>query len=264
MYTFVKYTLAISLLFLSFSGSGQNRYEDPDNTIVSYADGSIFIGKVIEETDKETIMKIATGDTIRLDNFLIRREIQLNRDVIMHQKGKFHFKSGYFFGMEYGIGMSENGDPSTNLNFYVGKRLNTRLAAGINAGLHFNNSYVYLEDEIPNQFGDFVYLGSNLLSFSAFGRYYFNNKRIRPFVYSNLGWSIPVSGYYNSIESKGGLHFQAGLGLHFASRRRSRFILSAGQYLQKSSGVQLNFDQIRYEYDIWYNKLAIRFAWEFN
>jgi len=140
----------------------------------------------------------------------------------------------------------------------VGYRLDDRLSIGLGTGAHFNNrstgSFFSENDFIP------VY---------AYIRRYQGTHNWGPFLFTKIGYGFPMGRNFVMDDFSGGFFAQPGIGLHFASRGRYRFIMSLSNYVQYTKGSQRNRDfvfnnPIDIKYKVWYNRLMFKVGVEFR
>jgi len=141
---------------------------------------------------------------------------------------------------------------------FFGWRFNKRWSVANGIGSEFNVSQV----------GGFS-IETNYSSYFLYGRYYITDSRPRLFAYSRLGFGTGQTGETETNnDNKGGIQFQGGAGLHFASRKRARFIISLGYYLQKANGTQFFLDgfgnEVKIDFDILITRPILKLGIEFR
>jgi hypothetical protein len=140
-----------------------------------------------------------------------------------------------------------------------GNRLSKNLNIGFGIGFEFNEALVS-GFQFDSQFSTLF----------AYGRYYITNSPRRVFIFSRLGFGSPSENNEEVITSEhsAGFNSLTGLGVHFASRKKSRFQLLLGFYTQKTEGREFFLDNIGNEvqtnYDILIKRLMFKFGWEFG
>jgi len=98
------------LLLFSFLGSqlAIAQITTKNGAIVQYADGSVFIGQIVAEDEWQMSLVVVTGDTLHLAQSLIKRIHRNSKEILVHDRGKFHYKSGVFVSTTMGVGLSDN------------------------------------------------------------------------------------------------------------------------------------------------------------
>ncbi len=252
----IDHYLLFTFYFLSFTPTGLAQLEWENRAIIHYFDGSIFIGTIVEEDPLQVIMIAATSDTLHLNKASIKKIFRNSTNVLIHNGGKFHFKKGLFWAISTTLGAAENGNASFQQNFVIGKRFNKKWSAGLGTGLHFNEASF-----------NGIWTTSDFIPFYAYGRYYVTHKRARIFAASKLGFGFASEIAWSDAET-GGLLFQPEVGIHFASRKNARFVLSIGQYIQHTKGEDIFFDQfgnpVNSRFSLWLNRTVFKAGIEFK
>lgn len=197
--------------------------------------GSIYIGEVIEEQDTELQLRLADGNLITVNKYLVKEYFD-HRDIKVFDGGKYQVFNGTFchlsFGFNFGnlMGESDNRVSST-LPFQYLNHFTPRIAAGVGIGFEFFESEVSGFD-----------FNTQFVPLYAYGRYYINESKRRPFFYSRIGYGFKAEGEELQNEHEGGFQYQGGIGLLFASKSNTRFVLSLGYHFQKTSGMESFID----------------------
>lgn len=215
---------------------------------IYYDDGSVFVGNVISENDQQILLLATTGDTLHIDKNLIRG----NRKKV--RRPKFHYEKGPWAALNIGI------SPDFQSDLLVGYRLNAKYSFALGTGIRD----IYSE-------ANGIWNNSVFVPIYAYGRRYFGlEKNARPFVGLVAGYSFPVnSGFsFNNHEFEGGATFEPGVGISFAARGKSRFVMSIGQNFQYSTGsnteTDILFNPIEIEYKRWYSRTVFKIGVEFR
>lgn len=230
--------------------------ETPINRhVISYDDGSLFIGNIVKSNQEETVVVVETGDSIHLDNKRIRRLKVIKDNVVLKQRGKYFYKKGIFASFNMGSSFTEDG--SGQIDLLIGYRLDERTAFGLGTGLHLNTKNT-----------NSLWIQNDFTAVYAYGRRYFGGGNVAPFIFGNFGYGFPIHGEFFDNHS-GGVYAQPGVGLHFASRKKIRFITSLSGYIQHTKGSQNNRDfvfntPIEVDYSIWYSRLMLKVGIEFK
>jgi hypothetical protein len=232
--------------------------EVPVDHVVYLRDGSVFKGSIVEETDDYIYMVILDGTTIDIARWRIRKVMD-NKNFIFHNGGRYHYnEGGFFWNLQLGFAPSSQ-TTSEHSSLEFGYRLKKRWSVAIGAGSEFSTSPVAGFD-----------VSTLFNSFYLYNRNYLSDSRRRPFVYQRIGYGFgPTT--EEDIEGRhgGGPQLQVGAGLHFASRKRSRFVLSLGYHAQYVNGEQTFLDNFQNEIRVKYEDLLVRnfilkFALEFR
>jgi hypothetical protein len=246
----MKYLIFLSLFFLSNSAIAQQ-------TRVKYVDGTYFNGEVLSDTAEELTLLTYRGDTIRINQAYIEKRYVYPESALLFNKGKFHFTEGWFLyvGTGVGLGNSVNGQ----FDALLGRRINKNWVAGFD--FSFQQYFPNFSFRVTDDF----------FTPSLYGRRYLTEKRTRLFIDTNIGYGLALEGtefgVVERVQSNG--FFAAGsLGIHFASRNKTKFLLSLGQNFQYSKGsftenVFINEQPRTVSYDIWYARPMLRFGIEF-
>jgi len=220
--------------------------------LVKCRDGSVYRGKFIKE-DKTTLQIVNSNkDTIHLFRFTVKK-VYKSGDYLIHSNGKMHDTNGFFWGINIGFNADNafTADElrSEHLEIMFGWRFNKRWTVANGIGSEFNTS----------QIGGFI-VESTFASLFLYGRYYFTDNRQRLFAFSRLGIGSTIASdeSQSNNNNTGGFQFQGGVGVHFSSRRKARFIISLGYYLQNTNGTQFFLDDFGNEVKIEYNILITR------
>ncbi|MFK7809882.1 MAG: hypothetical protein AB8F74_18895 [Saprospiraceae bacterium] len=253
---FLKRALIVIILLICYQVADAQHKND----VVFLKDGSIYKGEIIEENDAYIYMVVIDGQTIGIPQEEIRRSRVMRAErYLFHKGGRYHKKKGIFWNVQMGGNVFSEGT-SEHVNFTLGYRFNQRWSAGAGFGseLHSTNVAGF---QVETQFS----------SFFVYGRYYLGDNRRRPYVYSRLGYGAGPgsSSEFNSGRHSGGFQAQSGLGIHFASRKSSKFIIGLGFHTQYTNGEQFFLNdfggEIKVEYDnLWLNHLALKFGIEFG
>lgn len=253
----IRLILSIAILFCTTTiNFAQKNKAIAERAIVNTYDGSTFIGKIIAEDDMNMTVIVVTQDTININKGFIKRIRRSDKNISIVSGGKFHFTKGPFYSLQWGAGGSENGDATNQFDFIVGYRFNQKIAAGLGVGSHINSTFFRG-----------IWAENTFVPVYAYGRYYPFDKKVRPFVSGKLGWGFADENAFGD-DHTGGVMFQPSIGLNFASRKNSRFILSLSQIIQNTKGDSFNQDQfgnpIIANYSLWYNRTILTLAIEWK
>lgn len=255
-----KYLFLIYILFGAIIAKAQNV-----NTLAfaKYKNGVFYVGEKVTEKENIIGLKLNTNDTIRINRNELSRYFD-GENAIIYQNGKHHYTKGRFWNVSFGFNAldvidSVDDRASAQLEFLYGHRLSEKINIGIGASIEFNEALVS-GFQFDTQF----------LTLFAYGRYYLNQNSKRLFVFSRLGFGFPAEENEEdvTIEHSGGFNSLNGLGIHFAARKKSRFLIQLGYYTQKTEGREFFLDPIGNEidtsFDILIKRLIFKFGWEFG
>ena len=250
--------VAIVLLCLVLPNSIQAQTSEsvPIEDVVYLKDGSVFKGIIIDEDGSFIQMDILEGNRIDIAKRNVRKQMS-NDNYLFHSRGRYHYTTGFFGALNIGFSPSET-NVSEHVSFLLGYRFHKRFSAAIGLGNELTTSTV----------GGFE-VETNFSSYYLYGRYYLADYRRRPFVYARAGYGSGPDEDSESGRHGGGVQGQIGAGIHFASKRRSRFILSLGYHVQNTSGQQFFLDTfgnevlVNYNY-LWVNSFVLKFGIEFR
>lgn len=255
-----KFIAAIFLLYLCIPVSGQS---ENNLAFAKYKNGIFYVGEKITEKENIIDLKINTSDTIHINRNELSRYFD-NQNAIIFPHGKHHYTEGRFWNLSFGfnaLGILDTVDQraSAHLEVLYGRRLSRKLNVGIGLSFEFNEATV----------GGFQF-DTQFLTLFVSGRYYLNENSKRLFLFSKIGLGFPSEDNDESItiEYTGGFNSLTGIGIHFAARKKSRFLMKLGFYTQKTAGREFFLDPIGNEietnFDILIKRLIFKFAWEFG
>ena len=255
-----KFGFILIMACLSTSVFSQERLE---MAVAKYKNGVFYVGEKVAEKGDTILLKLNTQDIVTIDRSQLSKYYD-SKSALIFSNGKYFETQDGFWNLSFGfnpIGGFDSLDQrvSTHIEFFYGRRINKDLNFGAGISFEFNEAKV-AGFQFDTQF----------TSLFAYGRYYLNKSSKRLFVFSRIGIGFPgdenqedITGEYN-----GGLNTLNGLGLHWASRRNSRFQISLGYYTQKTNGREFFLDPIGNEieanYDILIKRLIFKFGWEFG
>jgi len=250
--------LLFSILFLAPSLSFAQFTDDID-LILYCKDGSIYNGLLLEETDDYYKIEILENHPIVVSKDLVR-EAKRRDNYLYYRKGRIHKTQGFFFGSHYGFNIPTSIDPdadnySRQCQILFGYQLNSKFSLGLSVGLAVSDIIV-----------TGIWATKGFLTPSVYGRYYLGDGGIRPFAYSEMGYGFGVA--IDDLMPQNGFTTQNGLGIHLASRKRTKFVFSVGHYLQRAKGSELFFDtfnnEVRVDYKQWINRPIFKIGFGVN
>lgn len=233
-------------------------------------DGSVLKGEIIEDNDFAVTLVIFSGDTLVIGykhiNSVGADLLETNQRYIRKpRKPQFHKTEGLFVTISSGIILSQD-EPTAQLSVIGGKRINENLLLGAGVGV-FDYTKV-----LSN-----YYMYNSYAALTGYGRYYFNTDKTKYYTALRLGYglSLDLGEEFPNDQNNhydGGVTGQVSLGVHFASRRKWRFLVEANLGYQKTSGRINTFDwnqpnwtnfPITIEYDITFIRPGISVGIEF-
>jgi len=245
------------LLFcLYFSGYGQRfKPKSPieNGVFVTLIDESQFKGVLLNDTILGKLdIKIITGDTIHVNPALIKRSLMPDQ-IFVYDGAKYHTKNGLVFNNRFGVSAFHGG-----FQMGLAYRFKEKYELGIGVGYAANGYSL----QLPG-----AWVGSTVNSFPVFatGKYFFNNKSIRPYAIARLGLANNITSW--GIDEVGnGFYGEAGLGLEFASKLPGKFFIELSQYTSYARGTGRSFDwnsptPIEYDFSLWFNRIVFSFGY---
>lgn len=225
-----------------------------EERIIYYKDGSVFRGRILSEDPLHLQLVLSTMDTISINKSMIGRNTTARR-MSMHRRGGFHYKEGMY---AYLTGMLGGGDDNLTgmTDLTLGYRIHPNRSVGIGAGLAIS---------------DIVLAGSwmthEFTTIFLYGRQYLGKSKTRFYFDTRLGYGLPrASANVFGNEHNGGVHFQPGLGLHFASKSGLKWHIGVAQFVQRTSGEDITtgpFNQpIETEFKLWYHRTVFKLGIE--
>jgi len=234
--------------------------QESDEAMIYCRDGSVYRGMIVSENSKTIRIVTIENDTLSVSQANVKK-VKRSGDYLFHSKGKTHDINGFFWAINIGFnaaGMFTGEEiGSEHFELLFGWRFNKQWSVASGIGSEFNF----------NQIGGFS-VQTNFSSFFLYGRYYFTDGRPRLFAYSRLGVGIGQSNETQTLDNAGGIQWQGGGGVHFASRKRARFIISLGYYMQKTNGTQFFLDgfgnEVKVDFDILITRPILKLGIEFG
>jgi hypothetical protein len=227
----------------------------PQKAIIKHKEGSVFIGEILSKDSLQTVLLLSTGDTIHIPKRKIRN---VEKHVIIYSGGKFHFTKGIFLGYSSGFGSTRDAlSTSSQVEFLAGYRANEKVSFAL--GLSSSNHSIPIDNSIL--------ASATYLPIYVHCRYYPWKWRMRPYLFHQMGYGFGVDNPFSNDRTNGGLYFQPGVGIHFASRRNFRYVMSISQSIQRGNGsIQtFNFNNpVAVNYDLLFNRTMFKFGLEFR
>lgn len=249
------------ILFFSFVVFS-NAYNQ-DNTelaLAKYHNGSVYIGEKISENNSIVEIRLPTGDTITVDRRFVS-EYYDNSNSRIFSNGKYIRNVGSFWNVTLGFNAADSEDErvSSHLGVQYGYRFSPRLS--LSAGLAFE-----FNEATASGFS----FDTQFVPVYAYGRYHFFTGRPQIFGFGRLGYGFASENQEPDLpeEFRGGVNAMYGLGVVFASRSKSKWLLSLGHYIQNTSGQEFFLDpignEIRTRFDLTIQRLIFTVGLEIN
>lgn len=247
---------------INLSGQDDN---NPNQTadlqeVVYMKNGSIIRGKIISmDKEGDITIKIVGGtvlvfpssevDNIKFESgspyFNNRAYKRIPRPYNVPEPGNYQVAV-----MGWVVGQGQWGfRPGFSAHYVYGRYINQNLALGLGIGFD-----VY--DLIDN--------GDGAAQFYLDARGYFKNTSQTFFYKVGLGYGDVFTNRWQVTETTGGLYANPAIGLRFASRSRTHFIMELGATFQKANYVESVWDPIdgtntqRSEIDIWFQRNTLK------
>ena len=257
----IKLKIAI-LSFLMVWGA-QFLFAQNDNRAVVYLyDGSIYMGEVLSIEGNTIEMELSTNNTISFPRSRTRKLIYA-KNALIFNNGKYLGRKGFFCGLNIGFNFGDviadrdSSRRSEHIELLLGHKPNLRWAFGLGLGYEFNESRLAGFD-VETEFS----------SLSLYGRYYITKTKARLFAHTRVGYGFGNDNEESADANQGGFQIYGGVGLHFASRKSTKFMLSLNAYVQKTNGVKFFLDHFGNEvitnYDIWVRRPILKLGVEFE
>ena len=211
--------------------------------------GSIIYGKLLEISDDKYKIQSSDGSLFIYSSEEVERFVKEN-PVYSGRK-----TAGAGFVLEAGLlvgSQSSEFDAPFSFNLIVNYTSDTKNIMGIGSGVEF--------------------LGSTFSPFFFEYKRLFNDKKTTPFVFFRGGALVHLGGddenedpynqYYYPKDYKGGPSFGFGTGISWAKEDIETY-LSFGYRYARTSYSQSNYNDIRYTYKSYYNRLEVKFGFKF-
>lgn len=214
-----------------------------------FGERKMSFSEKLNSNKNKMMKKILIGIGLSIIHTFVLAQLENTPD--RYDEDKWHPTQGYFISSTGGWGGNFSDIPSAEWDLVVGSIRNKRLWVGLGFGVNFNGVTL---SRFGNVFHHFVPV-------FTYGRYYLTDKKHRLFAYSRLGYGIPLP-VWETEKHKGGLQFQPGIGIHFASRQLTRFLITIGQNFQYTEIDITNFDvqgsPILRGHSQWYSRTILK------
>lgn len=210
--------------------------------------GSIIYGKLLEISDNQ--YKIQTSDG---SIFIYKsEEVEKFTKESPGFEGRKSAGPGIAFESGLLIGSQENQfEAPFSFNFIVNYTNNTKNILGIGSGVEF--------------------LGSGFTPLFLEYKHLFSERKTSPFVFMRGGAVFHIgqdkddyqnNNYDYEKDYKGGAMFTTGVGISWAKEDNETYLSFAYRYAQTSYS-QMNYNNVRYTYKNYYNRLEVKFGFKF-
>ncbi|MBT8232396.1 MAG: hypothetical protein HKO66_04950 [Saprospiraceae bacterium] len=232
-----------------------------DFSIIKLRNGIVYIGQVTDDSGGQIKINLADDNSVIIDKKKVKTYHYAD-ETIVHDNGKYHAKVGDLYHFSFGMkpfDSSNTGEPtiSSHLSFLYGQYYKNKYALGLGFGFEFNEALI-------NGFR----IDTQFFPIYGYGRYYISEDKRRPFLYGRLGYGFQANSSEFNNDHEGGVQFQAGAGIHFASRKKTRFIVSLGFHQQHVTGNEKFIDELGSEinvnYKAWIRRFVLNLGFEIN
>lgn len=237
--------------------------EQPEWVLAKYRNGSVYLGKKISEDHLNANVLLPTGDTITVNKDFAKHYYD-DSNARIYRNGRFFRNNGFFWLLTFGTNAGEfsNSDDeriSSHLGLHYGYRFTPKLSLSGGLAFEFNEARA----------SGFRF-DTQYTTLYAYGRYHLFTSKPQLFGFGRLGYGFAAEEQSENFpeEFEGGVNAMYGLGIIFASRSKSKFVLSLGHYFQKTKGQESFLDPIGNEvntrFDLMMQRLILTFGWEIN
>ncbi len=247
--------ILVAFFMLATIDADAQQTESPTReSIVYYKDGSVFKGRIVNEDPNQYLMVIGTLDTITINKSMVGRFSDA-RHMDLYRKGGFHYKDGFYAYITAMLGGNdEHATGLTDITFAYRTRQDQSI--GIGAGLAISD--VVLAS---------TWMTHEFTTLFLYGRQYLGRSKSRFYFDTRVGYGFPrVSENVFGDDHKGGVHFQPGIGLHFASKSGLKWHIGLARFIQRTSGEDVTtgpFNQpIETDFKLWYSRTVFKIGIE--
>lgn len=246
------------IFYLTITATAWGQLTPEKGALIYYEDRSVFNGIILQEDDDQIQLQIITKDTINLQKEFMDRFYRIPDDIQLFKKHKSQFNSGVFFSTSIAIGLNSFNGNSLLLDILVAKRVTHRASLGIGTGFYTNEL---------NRNG--LWFNTSNVPLFLYGRHYLTTGRRRLYTAVRLGYGLFTSTWDGDFQTGVLLHPE--IGIHFAARKRRRFAISIGQYMQHMKGTYIqNFGfeftdtLLTADINLLFNRTVLKLTAEFN
>ena len=220
----------------------------PEKALVTYRDGSYFIGHILQRNGPIWDFELSTGDTIHLQAKEITDYLAAS-EVFFYKNRRYHPRKSYFATSS--LAFHAGWESSVQWDGTIGMSLTEKFDVG--AGIGISGHDLDMRD-------DWVY--NDFVNFYGYGRYYLGESSWRLYLDTKAGFATPINVWEES--NSGGIYFQPGVGVILSSRNYLRWHFGLSQYILHTKGETtswgFNGNNIEVDYDIWYNRTVFQFG----
>ena len=224
-----------------------------NGAIFKLHDGSYLIGELVSYNESPYRLKILTGDTVTISP-LITKKIYLPNEISIYQKGKYTYKEGLVISLSDGLSSDHN-----NFDVKAGYLFRNRFEAGAGFGIHSNS--FWLQTISSNHFADVV-----STAYYVHGKYFIYQSAKKVYATGKFGFA---NNHRNRqlTSVNNGITMEGGVGVLFASRKRSKYFLELSQYTSHAKGFLISNDVNALsdiEFDVWFHRIVFTFGIQFG
>ena len=220
----------------------------PEKALVTYHDGSYFVGHILQRNGPIWDFKLSTEDTIHIEVKKIVDYLSAS-EVFFYKHRRYHTKKSFFAGTS--LAFHAGWESSVQWDGTLGMSLSEKFDIG--AGIGISGHDLDMGD-------DWVY--NDFVNFFGYGRYYLNERAMRIYVDAKAGYAAPINVWDES--HTGGVYIQPGAGVIIASKNYFKWHFGLSQYILHTKGETTSWgfqgNAIEVDYDIWYNRTVFQFG----
>ena len=220
----------------------------PEKALITYEDGSYFIGNILRRDGPVWNFELSTGDTINLKTEKILDYLSAS-EVFFYKHRRYHPKKSIFIGTS--LATHAGWESSVHWDGTIGMSVTEKVDFGV--GVAISGHDLDLGD-------DWVY--NEFVNLYGYGRYCLNDRSMRLYLDAKAGYASPINWWDES--NTGGMYFQPGVGVLLSSRGYFKWHVGLSQYLLHTKGQTTSWgpggNTIEVDYDIWYNRTVFQFG----
>ncbi len=244
-----KYPLLFFFLLFFFSFASLQAQEAYSFSNIYLKNGGFIKAQILtQDSAGWNTFRLRTGEVIRLESSSISKINLANKKELVHQKGHTTLTEGFYLSYQFGflVGLSSrNNDPISSfelLSFSAGHQFNPRLQVGGGIALDFYEH--------------------SFLPLFAEAKYFLRPKEKVSFYGGlQLGYALSFSAPGNEVDTYGGgAMIHPSIGLRFAGKGKSSFLLELGNRYQWGTSETRWRNTIE---QIIYRRLGMRLGWQF-
>ena len=224
-----------------------------NGAIFKLYDGSILVGDLVSYNTSPYRLKILTGDTVTI-NPLLTHKIYLPNEINIYKKGRYTYKEALVVSLSDGVSSSHN-----NFDIKAGYITRNKFEVGLGFGIHSNS--FWLRTISSTQFADIV-----STTYFLHGKYFIYQGAQKYYVTGKLGYANNHTNRRLPVVTDG-ITMEGGVGVLFASRKRSKYFLELSQYTSHATGMLVSNDVNALSdisFDVWFNRIVFTFGVQFG